>query len=382
MKKTVPLDTLRPRRILVRGVNWLGDAVMSAPALQRLRERFPDAHITLLCPEKLRDLWQFHPALSKIISFGPHDSVFTTAAQLRRGCFDLVLVFPNSPRSALESYFAHIPHRIGYSRSWRNLFLTHPLPPRPGAVKMRQRPVSEIKKLVADLKNQRREEFPLSAHHMHEYLNLVAALGANPEPLAPVLEVGEQEIEHVRTKFSLPDSDLPIFGVNPGAEYGPAKRWPADRFAATVSHLQELTHGTWIVFGGPNDVALAKQIVDSIGSTAQPILNLAGETSLRELMALLKISRVLLTNDTGPMHVAAALGTPVVVPFGSTSPELTGPGDPAETRHQLLKSSVPCAPCFRRQCPIDFRCMNGLSVEKVAQAFMAAVNPPPAAVAA
>jgi heptosyltransferase-2 len=99
-------------------------------------------------------------------------------------------------------------------------------------------------------------------------------------------------------------------------------------------------------------------------------------------MALLKISRVLLTNDTGPMHVAAALGTPVVVPFGSTSPELTGPGDPAETRHQLLKSSVPCAPCFRRQCPIDFRCMNGLSVEKVAQAFMAAVNPPPAAVAA
>jgi heptosyltransferase-2 len=179
----------------------------------------------------------------------------------------------------------------------------------------------------------------------------------------------------VRIKFSLPESDLPIFGINPGAEFGPAKRWPADRFGSTVVRLQELTHGAWILFGGPNDVTLTKQIANTIGS-AQPLLNLAGKTSLRELMALLRICRVLLTNDTGPMHLAAALGTPVVVPFGSTSPELTGPGDPADTRHQLLKSTVPCAPCFRRKCPIDFRCMHGLSVEKVAQAFMAAINPP------
>jgi len=381
MKKIALPDSLRPRRILVRGVNWLGDAVMSAPALQRLRERFPEAHITLLCPEKLHDLWQFHPALSKIISFGPHDSVFTTAAQLRKGCFDLTLVFPNSPRSALESRLAHIPCRIGYARSWRNFLLTHPIPPRPGAVKMRKRPVSEIKRLVADLTNQNRQEFPLAAHQMNEYLHLVATLGANPDPVAPFLEVTEQEIEHVRVKFSLPESDLPIFGINPGAEFGPAKRWPADRFRSAVVRVQEMTHGAWILFGGPNDIALANQIANSIGN-AQPFLNLAGMTSLRELMALLKICRVLLTNDTGPMHLAAALGTPVVVPFGSTSPELTGPGDPADTRHQLLKSTVPCAPCFRRECPIDFRCMHGLSVEKVAQAFMTAINPPPAVVPA
>jgi heptosyltransferase-2 len=102
-------------------------------------------------------------------------------------------------------------------------------------------------------------------------------------------------------------------------------------------------------------------------------LNLAGKTSLRELMALLKICRVLLTNDTGPMHVAAALGTPVVVPFGSTSPELTGPGLPGDSRHRLLKSDAPCSPCFLRECPIDFRCLNGISVERVVEAVLSAI---------
>ena len=104
------------------------------------------------------------------------------------------------------------------------------------------------------------------------------------------------------------------------------------------------------------------------------VINLAGKTSLRELMALLKLCRVLLTNDTGPMHVAAALSTPVVVPFGSTSPELTGPGPPGDTRHQLIKSDVPCSPCFLRACPIDFRCLNGISVERAVAAVLQAVR--------
>ena len=115
---------------------------------------------------------------------------------------------------------------------------------------------------------------------------------------------------------------------------------------------------------------LAEQIESAIRNPQSAILNLAGQTSLRELMALLKLCRVLLTNDTGPMHVAAALGTPVVVPFGSTSPELTGPGLPGDPRHRLLKSDAPCSPCFLRECPIDFRCMNGISVERVVEAVL------------
>ena len=117
---------------------------------------------------------------------------------------------------------------------------------------------------------------------------------------------------------------------------------------------------------------LTGRIAAEIGNQKSEIGNVSGQTTLRELMALLKSCRVLLTNDTGPMHVAAALGTPVVAPFGSTSPELTGPGLPGDARHKLLKSDAPCSPCFLRECPIDFRCMNGISVERVVSAELAA----------
>ena len=121
-------------------------------------------------------------------------------------------------------------------------------------------------------------------------------------------------------------------------------------------------------------MAIASRIASAIASPPLAIWNLAGKTSLRELMALLKLCRVLLTNDSGPMHVAAALGTPVVVPFGSTSPELTGPGLPGDARHRLLKSDAPCAPCFLRECPIDFRCLNGITVERVVEAVLQAIR--------
>ena len=162
----------------------------------------------------------------------------------------------------------------------------------------------------------------------------------------------------------------PIFGLNPGAEYGPAKRWPVEKFIAAAKEIQQQTNCVWLLFGGKNDAALDRQIESAIRNPQSAILNLAGKTSLRELMALLKLCRVLLTNDTGPMHVAAALGTPVVVPFGSTSPELTGPGLPGDARNHLLKSDAPCSPCFLRECPIDFRCMNGISVERVVEAVL------------
>ena len=195
-------------------------------------------------------------------------------------------------------------------------------------------------------------------------------LGANPEPLPPSLSVTQREIEAVRKKFSLGEIKRPFFGLNPGAEYGPAKRWPVEKFIAAAREIQARTNCTWLTFGGPADAALAHRIESAIPSPPSAVFNLAGKTTLRELMALLKICRVLLSNDTGPMHIAAALGTPVVVPFGSTSPELTGPGLPDDPRHRLLISDAPCSPCFLRECPIDFRCMNGISVERVVAAVL------------
>jgi heptosyltransferase II len=281
-------------------------------------------------------------------------------------------VLPNSPRSALEVFLARIPQRIGYARPWRNFFLTQAVPSRAGAVKMRKRTAAEIQRLVgADHRSAGGTPALLSnAHQIHEYLHLAAAVGANPEPLAPQLFVTPAEIETARKQFGLENAAQPILGLNPGAEYGPAKRWPVEKFIAAAKEIQQRTNCVWLLFGGRNDAALTKQIESAIGNR-QSAINLAGQTSLRELMALLKLCRVLLTNDTGPMHVAAALGTPVVVPFGSTSPELTGPGLPGDAHQHLLKSDAPCSPCFLRECPIDFRCMKEISVERVVAVVLA-----------
>jgi heptosyltransferase II len=418
-----------PQRILVRGTNWLGDAVMTTPALRRLREKFPNAYITLLTPEKLADLWLNHPAIDGVISFTRDEGPLSVARRLRveafkpflesywerteagrtayqetairgetlaqaavnvvkqvsqktidaaqRGRIDLALVLPNSPRSALEVFLARIPQRIGYARPWRNFFLTQTVPSRAGAVKMHKRTQPEIRQLISQpgaafgISNRKFEIADGAAHQIHEYLNLVAALGANPEPLAPELVVTPEEIEAVKKKFGLEKITAPIFGLNPGAEYGPAKRWPVDKFLAAAMIVQIQKDCRWLILGGKNDAGISQQIEIGFGEKLRAI-NLAGKTSLRELMALLKLCRVVLTNDTGPMHVAAALGTPVVVPFGSTSPELTGPGLPGDPRHRLLKSDAPCSPCFLRECPIDFRCMNGISVERVVAAVLEA----------
>src|SRR5664280_1349458 len=144
-----PMKPAPPRRILVRGVNWLGDAVMTTPAMMRLRERFPGTHITLLTPEKLEGLWLHHAAVDEIITLKAGEGPLSTGRRLRAGDFDLALVFPKSPRSAIEAWLARIPRRIGYARPWRNWFLTGPIPTRPGHTRMRKRSVNEIRRLVA-----------------------------------------------------------------------------------------------------------------------------------------------------------------------------------------------------------------------------------------
>jgi lipopolysaccharide heptosyltransferase II len=219
---------------------------------------------------------------------------------------------------------------------------------------------------------------PHTAHQLHDYLHLAAALGANPEPLPPKLEVTATEVQQAqdsilsawRNQAPRSASAQPpiLLGLIPGAEYGPAKRWPAENFAAVARAVSQQTpNSLWLALGGPADRQTCNDITCLAGGS---LLNLAGQTSLRQLMALLKLCRLVLTNDTGPMHVAAALGTPVVVPFGSTSPELTGPGLPADPRHRLLKSAAPCSPCFRRACPIDFRCMTGITPARVTESLL------------
>ncbi len=382
-----------PPRVLVRGVNWLGDAVMTTPALHRLREYLPNSHITLLTTANLAELWLTHPSLNEVLSFAPGESPWTVAARLRPAQYDLALVLPNSPRSAMETWLTGIPRRIGYARSWRRWFLTQSVAPRAGVVTMHKLSRREVVHRIRHAEEKGHPSsvlhqseataaaIPIQAHHIHHYLHLAAALGANPEPLAPRLVVSAEEVSKVETSLHLRLRDqiamgsqqsMMWLGVSPSAAYGPAKRWPAEHFAAVAREVsRKLKHCVWLVLGGSEDVKLCDEIAQHAGS---PVINLAGQTSLRELMAVLKLCRALLTNDSGPMHVAAALGTPVVVPFGSTSPELTGPGLPGDARHHLLKCAAPCSPCFRRTCPIDFRCMTGIGIEQVLDAVLAAAR--------
>jgi heptosyltransferase-2 len=376
-----------PGRILVRGVNWLGDAVMTTPALLRLREATPGAHITLLTHEKLAGLWSNHPAVDAVVTFSKRDPVWSVARKLRAGHFQTGLTLANSPRSALELWLARIPRRIGYARPWRNCFLTSAVASRAGVLEMRKRSVSEIKKLVAiDSRNtgpasadshdraDRGAARPAEAHQIHDYLHLAAALGANPDPLPPRLEVTTDEVAAARQKFALAN-DVYWLGLNPGAEYGPAKRWPLENFLWLAREAAAWPGWGVVVFGGEGDIPITDNLEQQFRKTADQwkfrprFVNLSGRTSLRGLCACLKLCRVLVTNDTGPMHAAAALGTSVVAVFGSTSPELTGPGLPDDPRRRVVNSDVPCSPCFRRECPIDFRCMKSIETRRVAEAI-------------
>ena len=183
-------------------------------------------------------------------------------------------MLPNSPRSAIEVFLAGIPKRIGYARPWRNFFLTQTVAPRAGAVKMRKRSLLKFKKIATrhrarsgiktvELCDSTRKLENLT-HQIHEYLHLAAALGANPEPLPPQLFVTTEEIEAAKKKFGIEKITQPIFGLNPGAEYGPAKRWPVEKFIAAAKEIQQRTDCVWILFGGKNDLAITNQIESEI----------------------------------------------------------------------------------------------------------------------
>jgi heptosyltransferase-2 len=241
---------------------------MTTPALYRLRERFPETRITLLTHEKLADLWLHQPSLNAILTFSTGEPPWSVARRLCSENFDLALILPNSPRSALETWLARIPHRLGYARSWRKWLLTQPVPTRPDHVTMHKLSDGGVNHLIrlpasaatAQQRDESRIAFHALSHQTNEYLHLVAALGGNAGPVAPTLSVTPEEIRAAALRFGLQNANHPIFGLNPGAEYGPAKRWPAERFIAAAKEIQQRTGCIWLIFGGKADTTLAGAI--------------------------------------------------------------------------------------------------------------------------
>jgi lipopolysaccharide heptosyltransferase II len=310
---------LKPFRILVRSSNWLGDAVMTAPAVRRIKRGRPDAHVTILTRSKLADFWRVVPEVDEIIAIQNKESVFEVARRLREK-FEVAILFPNSPRVALEVWLARIPRRVGYRRPWRNWFLNQFIPEPAGPQ-------------------------PL-LHQANSYLRIARRIGADVEEPLPALERWRPYPR--------------LVGLCPGAEYGPAKRWIG--FAEAAKRLSEKHKVRWMIFGTAKERPIGKRIDALLGILA---LNRMGRTSLVELIDELCQCRLLLTNDTGTMHLAAFLGIPTVAIFGSTEPRLTGP---LGQGHRVLHHHVPCSPCFLRECPIDFRCMKAVTVEEVVAA--------------
>jgi heptosyltransferase II len=321
----IPGENARhPFELLVRSSNWLGDAVMGIPAVEACKAGRPDVRITVLAPEKLAPLWRRVSAVDEVIGIRPGETPHRLARRIGRE-FDAAILFPNSLRSALEARALRIPRIIGYPGHWRRRLL-HQCP---------------------------RFSMESGGHQADRFLRLVEYCGA---PLPP----GGATFAR---KTAPPSGRAPRLGVCPGAEYGPAKRWPAERFAATMRDVQNSAPCEWIIVGVAGDAPAASEIEKACGF---PLRNLAGKTTLDGLMDELSACDALLTNDTGTMHLAAFLGVPTVAVFGSTEPALTAPlGD----FHRVLRHKVECSPCFRRECPIDFRCMTRIEPAEAAAAL-------------
>ena len=325
---------------MVRTTNWIGDAVMTTPALKAVRETFPEARVTVVANPLVAQLFEFHPDCDEVIEYdrqGRHTGLIgflRFVAMLRGRKFDCAFLFQNAAEAAVMAFLAGIPLRAGFMTDGRRLLLNHPVP-------------------IGDAER--------ALHHTDYYLHMLAQCGVTTSVKQQALALRPDEIQWAAEK--LPQERFAV--INPGAAYGSAKRWVPERFAAVGDKLFS-EHGLSVVLsGGPGEIEIGADIAKAMQSPHQ---NLIGRTSVREMMALLAASRLMITNDSGPMHVAAAFAVPMVAIFGPTDHTTTSPWG---TRSQIVRHAVECSPCMLRQCPIDHRCMQRVTVEEVMAAAAA-----------
>ena len=339
-------DVWNPQKIMVRATNWVGDGVISLPALEALRNRFPNAEIVLVAKPWVSEMYWHHPAVNRQIVYDPDGEHrgfrgFRKLIQIIRDeQFDAAILLQNAFQAAWMAWRAGIPVRLGYARDGRSMLLTDPIivPPRAAY-----------------------------GHQAYYYLQMLFRAGVIEKPelphptTAPQLLLQDAEKKWATNHLRSLGLDGPRFlvGLNPGAFFGPAKRWPPDRFAALADRLIGALHADVLIFGSPGERPLAETIARAMEHTPTIV---TGETTLRQFMALLAQCRLVVTNDSGPMHLASALGLPLVAIFGSTDERSTGP---LSSRARVVKHDVPCSPCGLRECPIDFRCMLGVTVDNV-----------------
>jgi heptosyltransferase-2 len=337
------------QRIVIRTTNWLGDAVMSLAAVRELRRNLPDASLTLIAQPRVAGFYRWIPEVDRMVVYDPGRNgsrwrnLFRLVGELRRQRADVYLCLQNAFEAALIGRLAGIPNRIGFATDGRSLLLTRP---------------------VAILPELNRH------HQVYYYLSLLRGAGLSavdylrqPEfrpdiQLRLTPEMDEVAGDCLRREGISAGASL--VGIHAGAFYGSAKRWFPERFAELLVALRREFPLRFLLLGASSERPLADDIQQAAG--AGGIHNLCGRTSLEELVAVIGRCRLFISNDSGPMHVAAAFQIPQVALFGSTDPVATGPFSP---RAITLKKPVECSPCFLRECPLDLRCFKSIGVEDV-----------------
>ncbi|PYS84678.1 MAG: lipopolysaccharide heptosyltransferase II [Acidobacteria bacterium] len=343
------------KRVIVRGANWVGDSVMTVPALRELRRALPGAHVTLATRAWAEGIFEGADFIDDLLinkrETRGAGMVRGEAREWRARRFDLAVLFPNAFAPALVAALARVPVRLGYATQGRGLLLTHPL---------------------------RVPVWRAGRHEVYYYLNIVAELerlldgSSSNEPGEPriSLEVSERRQDFARGLLREHGARLerPLVALCPGSTNSRAKRWPAERFAALADMLVERAGADVFLVGAGEELDVSLEVAR--GMRNRPAV-LTGRTDLAQTAALLSVADLLVTNDTGPAHVAAAVGCPVVVIFGPTNPATTRPLSPLA---EVVRRPPDCAPCMLRDCPIDHRCMTAITAEEVFGRSLAALG--------
>jgi len=343
-------------KIFIRATNWVGDAIMALPALRAVRKRFPDDEIAIVARPYVADIYRHQEICDQLIPYDPEGllSGFSgrerLAAEIRAQKFDVALLLQNAFDAAWLAWRANVPERIGYARDGRSFLLTKAVPlPRHG-------------------------EIP--AHEKFYYLELLLRAGwldSVPEETLISLRVPEEKrrsAEEFLCNSGVRHGALRI-ALGAGASYGSAKCWLPSRFAEVANRLQSEADADVILFGTAAEASVSTAISAEM---RRPPIDLTGKTAIADLPALLSQCHLFIGNDSGAMHVASAVGLPIVAVFGPTDPDGTAPVTP---RGSIVQQKPYCSPCFLRRCPTDHRCMTAITadmVEAAARPWLSAIE--------